>query len=490
MNTSVITWSFIGLIGGVPIGQAVWELVRDGEVQALDVVGDVDARRLRAFEEDLQEASFIHQRVTPWYQQLLLTTLRRGNEQTILGRDDVLHYAEDLDYLVAPGVPTGNGSSIEAIVDFADQLEQVGVDLLLVPVPPKTCAQGAWFSGLTADADWIDNSTVESWYAALDAAGVEHVRVDALARESGLGPDFFLRRDTHWSPEGMGYVAAAVADRLRARIGVESQDLRAPSIESIDAVGDLAGMLRLPVGSDPFPDQSIEVPLVSRRWGTFDPSSPVLILGDSSTRVYSDPDLHLGEGSGFAERVARELRVAVDRIALVGGGARAVRESVARRAGRKAAEGGVAGKQIVVWQFSMRDLVIEDERWERIALDLEASAAATLAVPERVTVQAELMETSAVGADFDYAFALGIHEYRALDAETRATLGERFWVAHRIVEDSSPTSESNLVVGARYDLTLENVDRHHDLEQTSWVDDTDAPRRATFWYALSAERAW
>ena len=76
------------------------------------------------------------------------------------------------------------------------------------------------------------------------------------------------------------------------------------------------------------------------------------------------------------------------------------------------------------------------------------------------------------------------------DAETRATLGERFWVAHRIVEDSSPTSESNLVVGARYDLTLENVDRHHDLEQTSWVDDTDAPRRATFWYALSAERAW
>ena len=40
MNTSVITWSFIGLIGGVPIGQAVWELVRDGEVQALDVVGE------------------------------------------------------------------------------------------------------------------------------------------------------------------------------------------------------------------------------------------------------------------------------------------------------------------------------------------------------------------------------------------------------------------------------------------------------------------
>lgn len=485
MRPLTIRLLFFALMLGIPLAQAGWELARGERVQALDVLGPIEESRLRSFEDELRRASFVHQRVTPRYQELLLRVLGRGNERSIYARGSY-HYRDDLEYLIAP--PFDPAPSLRAIADLEEQLANAGIDLLLVPVPPKASAQGARFSAATADLEWIDNGGAEAWYAALEQAGIDVLRVDELARGSGLGAEFFLSFDTHWSPTGMQVVADALADRLRAKLEIERVHLF-PTAEPAQALrGDLLRMLRLPEGSDLVFPSHLRVPMVPLRFGEFDRASPVLLLGDSWTRAYSDPDLGLGGAAGFAERIGQLLRVPLDRIAQAGEGARGVREALARRASLLPSEGGLAGKRVVVWQFSMRDLIHADERWEPIDLGIgEAENSVAFNAPQQHEIWADIVETSAVRAGFDYPFALGLFEYRPVDPDGVSELGERFWVAQVIVRDSAPAPASRLRVGQRLRLVLEPVEAHHDLEQTTWVDDTDAPVRADLWYAVETE---
>lgn len=492
MSPRSVNILFLALIAGLPLGQAAWELARGGSVQALEVVGPLRSQRLRAFEDDLRRASVVHRFVTPWYQRALLAVFHRGNEQVIPGRAGTLHYAADLDYLDGPDFTASSSAPLECIVDVQRQLEAVGVELLVVPVPPKTSAQGAAFSRWTADRDWLDNPGATAFYDGLARAGVDVLRVDRVLQQSGLGADGFLARDTHWSPRGVASVADELARDLAARLGVERRALLEPVTEPLVADGDLVAMLRLPPGAAPFEPMVVDVPLVPLRFAEFAADAPVLLLGDSSTRVYSDPALGLGAGAGLAELVAQRLGQPIDRIALAGGGARGVREALARRAGLPASAGGLAGKRVVVWQFSMRDLAADDDRWAPLDLGAAAPTAAPAARgPRRLTVRARLVEKSAVAPEFDYAFCLGVYEYELLagvDGVDGLAAADRLWVAHPIVAERAATDAAALAVGAVLELDLEDLARHHDLEQTAWIDDTAAPARATLWFPTGYRR--
>ena len=59
------------------------------------------------------------------------------------------------------------------------------------------------------------------------------------------------------------------------------------------------------------------------------------------------------------------------------------------------------------------------------------------------------------------------------------------WVAHVAIEGFEPQPGGALAVGSRHELTLEPVGAHHDLERTSFVDDTDSGRE--IWFATGIE---
>ncbi|MFT5153936.1 MAG: hypothetical protein ACI841_003943, partial [Planctomycetota bacterium] len=186
-----------------------------------------------------------------------------------------------------------------------------------------------------------------------------------------------------------------------------------------------------------------------------------------------------------------QLQQSIDRIALAGGGALAVREALARRGGLSADLGGLEGKRVVIWQFSMRDLAAGPESWALV--DLEPGSAASQTSPSNdgsgspLIVRARLVEKSAVKSDFDYAFGLGIFEYEVLDVLNGASTESSLWVAHPIVRDREATDDAKLTIGTTVQLELDDISSHHNLEQTSWVDETDAPRRARFWFPLEYE---
>ena len=73
---------------------------------------------------------------------------------------------------------------------------------------------------------------------------------------------------------------------------------------------------------------------------------------------------------------------------------------------------------------------------------------------------------------------VGIDGERVLTGELGST--DPIWVAHVVMVDFERTEVEAMAVGTRVRLELAPLEEHHDLEETSWVDDTDAGLRIWF----------
>jgi alginate O-acetyltransferase complex protein AlgJ len=89
-----------------------------------------------------------------------------------------------------------------------------------------------------------------------------------------------------------------------------------------------------------------------------DPNSPVLVMGDSHTLVFSE---FLAQRAGLIDQLAAELGFAPDLIGTRGSGATAVRVSLFRKARGDA--GYLARKKLVVWCFAAREFTETDQGW-------------------------------------------------------------------------------------------------------------------------------
>ncbi len=198
----------------------------------------------------------------------------------------------------------------------------------------------------------------------LGEAGVETVDVtDDLWRAKG-GADLYLRNDTHWTPRGLGLAADRIAAGVRPSLeGIPREDFEVRR-EAVAGTGDLLRSLEVGPGAGLVPSQEVKIERILRggepvRGGD---DAPVLLLGDSFTNVYSRKELEWGEGAGLGEQIMARLGLKVQVIAIDGGGATAVRETLAAR------PSALRKKKAVVWACSARDLYDEDVSWETVPL--------------------------------------------------------------------------------------------------------------------------
>jgi len=347
---------------------------------------------LERFERDLEDASVVGQKLQPHWQALAIEALGLGNEQVYPGRSGWLFHRPGVDYVAGRGFLDPNllharslgGDSCDsaphpdprvAIVDFARELRERDIELVVLPTPVKAVvAPDRFVRGAAAPHQ---NPSWPEFAAALEADGVAVFDPTAL-----LGPGDFLATDTHWRPEAAERVAAALATdlessgRLRPRDGSAFERTR----EFAANRGDLRSMLDLPAGSALYPAERVEIAPVRRRDGTpLGAGAEVLLLGDSFSNIYSSreafaqttPDgeqLDWGEAAGLAEQLAFELGRPVDRIVRNAGGAYATRVALAAEIAREASAGRdrLAGVKVVVYQFAMRELAQGD--WRPVTL--------------------------------------------------------------------------------------------------------------------------
>lgn len=359
---------FLLLIVAVPLAQLAIELREGKPAQVLDVFREVPTtERLTGFERALEDSSVIAREVRERWHWFNFAVLRAGNQKAVVGRERSLFYRPSLDAAIAPGFmadPEAQGHPVQAIAAFHESLQRHGVDLVLMIAPNKESVYPEWLCRrYPAEAGPPDNGDTAGFLAQMRRLGITVVYpIEALWAGKTGGP-MYLRQDTHWTPQGLEIAADELARSLPP-IGAPPREFTTRPLQ-VSNHGDLYEMLALhPCLPPPLPPETVTVrqvlDAVTGEPLQPDPSSPVLLLGDSFTNIYSVAQMGWGDYGGLAEQLSLRLGCPVDVIALNDGGVNTSRGNLARR------PEPLEGKRIIIWQFAMRDLVVSNGEWQII----------------------------------------------------------------------------------------------------------------------------
>jgi alginate O-acetyltransferase complex protein AlgJ len=254
---------------------------------------------------------------------------------------------------------------IPAILDFQQQLKARGIELLVVPVPPKAAIYPEkivpGFDVRTTDPAPV----LHRFYDELRGAGIDVLDLSALFiqnRDHAHGP-VFCKTDSHWSGIGCVLAAQAIAEKVRSKLPQPATPKQyASDWKEVQVSGDLDGLVTHETHK-PGPEK-IAVQSVSEKGNGAavepDATSPLLLLGDSHTLVYHD---FLAERAGLLDQLALQLGFAPDLIGTRGSGATPVRLNLYRRSVKDA--GYLAKKKVIVWCFAAREFTEATEGWAK-----------------------------------------------------------------------------------------------------------------------------
>ena len=300
----------------------------------------------------------------------------------IQGLDGWLFFDQELDH-VASGRFWGDRAAevsratnpefadpLPAILDFHVQLQTAGVELLLVPVPPKAMIYPDFVSEIMAERLSKSNPLLrldpahQEFYALLRDHGVPVLDLtNAFIQErlADQGP-LYCRQDTHWSGVGCVVAAREISALVRempwyAEVGANEFNQR---WQDVEISGDLWRALDKPE----LERETVSLRQVGRETSMGqepvepDQASPVILLGDSHNLVFqAGGDMH-ARGAGLADQLALELGLPVDLIAVRGSGATPARINLFRRAQRN--PDYWQDKKLVIWVFTAREFTHAD----------------------------------------------------------------------------------------------------------------------------------
>ena len=281
----------------------------------------------------------------------------------------VLYDAELMERDRQPGQPDG---PLATILAFARELESLDIDLLVVPVPPRRTTYPELVGISTpltpGQQPPLPDGYLRQFYVTLERNGVEVLDLQPVFLERRFntieGPPgqpgpylelLFRVQDTHWTTYGASVAAEALAARIRDYPWYEdlqSRFGRAVLVEEDRWVTRRGGIARLLVNSGHLdPDTPGEllldrhVGIAGEQWSRDDPTSPILLMGDS----------FFATARGFPNQLLKELGFRSDVIA-VPGGVPGNLEVLRLR------DEGLAGKKLVVFEFVSFSLAARDWR--------------------------------------------------------------------------------------------------------------------------------
>lgn len=384
---------FLLMVGSPWLVQFVYELSEGERLQEFDIFRKAPTlKHIKSFEDELAESAVVAELARPYTQWIALTLTGQGNEKVVIGRDGWLFYRPGLLY------PTGTGfrsryaeedaevkawDPLPAIVKFYEDLASRGIELVIVPIPVKP---QVYPEKLTRLYDLSLGPPVnlyqKEFFKDLRAEGIGVIDLARRLWEAKPQGQLYMALDTHWTPLGMRIFADALAEELRRRFAWLKQSEREYRSRPVRMTnrGDIFDMLKLPPWSRAYTTREIAVEQVAD--AEPDPSSPVVLLGDSFTNVFSLKEMKWGERAGLGEHLMMRLGRPLDVIAVNGGAPTATRRTLAR-------ERSLQGKRLVVWSFATRELIIPDSEWAIVPLpeaERKAPAAGALEVVAEVLI--------------------------------------------------------------------------------------------------------
>ncbi len=399
---------FLVVIVLVPLIQTAVELSRGERPQALSIFGAAPRaaaqktdstqsgfRRLIArnarlldlmgeYEDTLEDESLLRGLLLGPAQTLLARALGAGNEKAYIGHDGWLFYRPDVDYVTNAGfldrrilterqLAQIQPDPRKAIEEFAEQLKARDIQLVIVPTPVKPMMHPDKLSGRYDTSGALpQNPSYARFISDIKKGGILVFDPSTVLRDMrNQRRDCFLPADTHWNPDGMDAVAAALAAFLQKHCEIKAgrDGAYQRAAVPIENIGDIAGMLMLPSGQTLYPPKRYEISqVISSRGTIWSPqvNSEILLLGDSFSNIFSLEMMRWGTAAGFAEQISYHLQQSIDTICQNDSGAFATRQRLSHQLRRGVDR--LAGKKVVIWQFAMRELAFGD--WKSIPMDL------------------------------------------------------------------------------------------------------------------------
>jgi hypothetical protein len=320
----------------------------------------------------------------------LAEAAEKENTMTVAGLNGWLFHVPELRHLaagtfwgdVAPKVSRATkpefADPLPAITDFNEQLNQLGIRLVIIPVPPKAVV---YADQLPGDAP-VDNSSLlprrtdealQAFYQLLAGRGITVLDltpafIAARKDDAQLGP-VYCQTDTHWSGRACQIAATQISELIKRNGWLREQGKKQFKTRTgdISITGDLRAGLPATAAESEKPE-NIKLRFVGTDTEATtavadDPSSPILLLGDSHCLVF-----HVGEelhatGAGLADQLAFELGTTIDVMGVRGSGATPARISLYRKSA--AAPDYLRQKKVLIWCFSAREFT-ESQGWRLV----------------------------------------------------------------------------------------------------------------------------
>jgi len=300
-------------------------------------------------------------------QQMLSLAATADENGVVQGKDGWLFLKEELEHLGSKAfygkavIESSKATKPEfadplpAIVDFNQQLKAEGIQLVFAPIPPKALINSDKLPG-TISPEML--STIDKMYAdlykELSTQGVQVLNLIPLFRTAKNTEQLYCKTDTHYSGAGLSLVASEFSKEIQKGdwyAGVNKKTYTKTK-QDISIHGDLSVMeksdTKEKLSLDFVTDSATDKAEVS------DPDSPVLLLGDSHTLVFSvGGDLH-SSGAGLFDQLSADIKFPVDLLGVRGSGATPSRIKLYQRSRKDKLF--LKKKKVVIWCLSAREL--------------------------------------------------------------------------------------------------------------------------------------
>ncbi|MHC4199963.1 MAG: alginate O-acetyltransferase AlgX-related protein [Planctomycetota bacterium] len=479
---------FLFLVGTPWVVQIDYGLTGLGHLQELDVLREAPtAANLKRYEDDLAENSIVAKLARPYAQWTALALAGQGNEKVLIGREGWLFHKPGLLYPAGPDFRSARAERdatdagvkrwdpLPAILAFRDELEARGIALVVVPIPVKPQIYPERLTRLyDRSLGPPGNSGQEEFFRRLEAEGVTVLDFARTLWDAKALGEVYMPLDTHWTPSGMATFAEALAEELVRRYprirGERPFETRQRTVANR---GDVYEMLELPPWPRRYEPREVALERVvdagSGRPVEPDRASPVVLLGDSFTNVFSMSEMKWGDHAGLGEHLAMRLGRTLDVIAVNGGAPTSTRKTLALRE-------SLAGKKLVVWTFATRELALSGTEWAIVPLHGGQRRAAG-----EVVLVADVLATSRTPRPRRelYVDALTCTRYRVVSVESGECDEAEVLAVEWVLRRNVLTRAARYRPGDRHRLRLvpfyQAIGKRPGLASVRRLDDTDSP---------------
>jgi hypothetical protein len=352
---------------------------------------------LRKYEKEIENSSIIANSIRPLVQFVNFKLYGDPGEKAILGKNGWMFYKPDVEYLYKPSVTDPRSKVVDynskpvqddpvkVILNFKNQLSEMGIELMVVIVPGKPSIYPDLINPAIKISFNREISHSQHILRLLEQKGVKVVDLfipflQERQRDSLFGDSLYLRTDTHWKNRGPRLAAASVASAVKQMPWFhESFPKTEYVIDTVEVYrnGDIGVMTRLSdirIGK-----MQLKLPLEKTRCYqvfsvTRDDSgkiisknlyrdehrrSRILILGDSFSRIYQTDE---PRSAGWISHLAYELSEPLSSIVNDGGASTIVRQTLSKKVSL------LKGKKLVIWEFVERDLRFGEGGWKEVPI--------------------------------------------------------------------------------------------------------------------------